>query len=81
MSDTDPLTPRPPHGETSVLAALEEIRECARHASGCITDDGLVTDERDRRAILDDMMRIRALTQAVGHELAPSSLSDNVITP
>lgn len=55
MSDA-PLTPRPPHDEASLMAALEQMRACVARAEERITDDGLVTHEEDRRRIADDMM-------------------------
>jgi hypothetical protein len=51
--------------EATVLAHLERIVVEAERGEALVQDDGLVTDERDRRAILDALAAIRAACREV----------------
>lgn len=56
------------------MALLEQVIVEAERAQTLVQDDGHVTGEDDRRAILDHVMRIRALVKQVETTLGPKIL-------
>lgn len=60
--------------EMAVMALLEQVIVEAERAQTLVQDDGRVTGEDDRRAILDHVMRIRALVKRVETTLGPKIL-------
>lgn len=60
--------------EMAIMALLEQVIVEAEHAQMLIQDDGRVTDESDRRAILAHVMRIRAIVKDVEAALGPKIL-------
>lgn len=56
------------------MALLEQVIVEAESAQTLVQDDGRVTGEDDRRAILDHVMRIRALVKRVEATLGPRIL-------
>lgn len=62
--------------EMAVMALLEQVIVEAERAQRLVQDDGRVTDENDRRAIKDHVMRIRALVMDVEKALGTKILTD-----
>lgn len=58
----------------AVMALLEQVIVEAEHAQMLVQDDGRVSGEEDRRAILAHVMKIRSLVMGVERALGPKIL-------
>ncbi len=58
------------------MALLEQVIVEAEHAQQLVQDDGRVTDEFDRRAIKDHLMKIRSTVMEIEKALGSKVLSN-----